>query len=335
MPKVRIADICNATGLSRSTVDRALNERGQVHKRTVETIRRAILELSAPRVDAAPKPVRPVDVLLRLDEGMAHQMKTTFSEVKGPGDRYFDLYQLDEAAILRQLRTVCGDTGRAAILTVKNTDRIRSLLSKAREAGKIVIAMISDLDAGARDGFVGIDNTAAGSTAAYLVAQALGTRPATVGVALGDHAFECHDDREIGFRSALREIAPRIVLAAEAKGEDNAEKTYHAIRRMLEAHPGMGAIYNVSGGNTGLARALRELGSDQDVVVVIHELNYVSIPILMDGTINYILSQDPHSLLSNALKMARGLRAEIKSWKQVDFGVYTRFNLPGYSNGIG
>jgi LacI family transcriptional regulator len=331
MKKVRIIDICNATGLSRSTVDRALNQRGQVHPRTAETVRRAIRELSKNSAGIDPGPQKPVDVLLRLGSGMVRQMTQTFDGIKGPEDRFFDLFQMNEETVLRQLRDVCSDTSRAAVVTVKNTDRVRSILSKARRAGKTIIAMISELDSESRDGFVGIDNKAAGGTAAYLISQALGNRPTTVGVAVGDHAFSCHEDREIGFRSALREIAPKTVLAAEAKGEDNAEKTYHAIRRMLEAHPGMGAIYNVSGGNAGLARALRELGSDQDVVVVNHELTFISVPILKDGTLNYVLSQDPGALLSSAMRMARRPRPEIRPWTQIDFGVYTRFNLPGYA----
>ncbi|MCO6385352.1 LacI family DNA-binding transcriptional regulator [Oceanicola sp. 502str15] len=332
--KVRITDICNATGLSRSTVDRAINGRGQVHPRTVEHIRNALRVLSDMPVDARPEDAPPVDVLLRLGKGMAFQMKQVFDRLRNPTDRYFDLFQLNEETILRQLQEVCADTSRAAIVTVKDTDRVHSVLSSARRAGKRIIALISDLEQECRNGFVGIDNKAAGSTAAYMIAQALGNRPATVGVAVGDHAFRCHEDREIGFRSTLREIAPRVILAAEAKGEDNPEKTYHAIRRMLEAHPGMGAIYNVSGGNAGLARALRELGIDQDMVVILHELTSVTVPILIDGTLNYSISQDPTALMSCAIQMARSPLLEGDPSKQVDFGVFTRFNLPAYAKGL-
>jgi LacI family transcriptional regulator len=332
--KVRITDICNATGLSRSTVDRAINGRGQVHPRTAERIRNALRALSALPETPNPGAAPPVDVLLRLGKGMAFQMKQTFDKLKNPSDRYFDLFQLNEETIIRHLRDVCADTGRAAIVTVKDTDRIRSVLSNARRAGKRIVALIADLEQDCRDGFVGIDNKAAGATAAYLIAQALGNRPATVGVAVGDHAFRCHEDREIGFRSTLREIAPRIILAAEAKGEDNADRTYHAIRRMLEAHPGMGAIYNVSGGNAGLTRALRELELDQHVMVILHELTSVTVPILIDGTLNYTISQDPFVLMSSGLQMARSAWPESESSKQIDFGVYTRFNLPSYARGL-
>lgn len=334
MHKVRIADICRTTGLSRSTVDRAINGRGQVHPRTLETIRRAIHHLSEQERQTPADPGAPVDVLLRLGIGMMRQMKETFERLKGPSDRYYDLYQLNEDTILRQLREVCSDTNRAAIVAVKDTDRIRSVLAKSRKAGKRIVALISELGADTRDAFVGIDNKAAGATAAYMITQAIGDRPAAVGVVVGDNDFRCHEDREIGFRTTLREIGRRVVLAGEAKGEDNPERTYFAVRKMLETHPSIGAIYNVSGGNDGLARAIRELGREQDVIVVTHELTHVSVPLLYENVLNFTFSQDPLVLLSEAMNIARTSELGSDSRRHVDFGVFTRYNLPAYARDL-
>lgn len=334
MQKIRISDICLATGLSRSTVDRALNGRGQVHARTIETIQRTVLHLSGEERETARETHIPVDVLLRLGSGMMRQMKLAFDSVKRPADRFHDLCQLNEETVLRELREVCADTKRAAIVAVKDTDRIRSLLARSRKAGKRIVAFISELGADARDGFVGIDNKAAGATAAYLITEAIGDRPATVGVVVGDNAFRCHEDREIGFRTTLREIGRRVVLAGEARGEDNADRTYHAVRRMLDAHPGIGAIYNVSGGNLGLVRALKELGREQDIMVISHELTNISVPLLYESSLNFMFSQDPMTLLSEGMDMARSPQLLNDSRKNVDFGIYTRYNLPNYARSI-
>ncbi|MFV0245122.1 MAG: substrate-binding domain-containing protein [Qingshengfaniella sp.] len=332
MQKIRITDICHATGLSRSTIDRALNGRGNVHPRTARLIQRAIRHLaqpSAPRPPEAAGP--PVDVLYRLGTGMSAQMQQMFTRLKGPDDRLIDLFQMNEESILRELRMVCADRERALVVTVQDTTRIRQVLTWARKAGKRIVAMISDLERPTRDHFLGIDNKSAGATAAHLVAQRLGDRPATVGVIVGDAAFRCHEDREIGFRTNLREVASKAVVAAEARGEDNPDKTYFAILKMLEAHPGIGAIYNVGGGNTGLARALTEAGLARDVLVITHELTHVSVPLLIEGTLDYALSQDPEVLLDRALQLARAPDPTQAFDGPIDFGIFTRFNLPSYT----
>ena len=335
MAKVRIADIVRATGLSRATVDRVLNARGRVHSRTVEAVERAMKQLSNRNVVIRDDNDVPIDILMRLGSGMARQMRETFEFVRGPNDRYFDLFEEDEEGVLRHLRAICSDTTRAAIVCVKDTDRVRATLIKARNSGKKIVAAISDLAPEARDSFVGIDNKAAGSTAVALITQAIGDRPATVGVVVGDSAFACHEEREISFRTTLRQTSRKVVLAAEAIGNDNAELTYRGVRKMLEAHPGIGAIYNCSGGNGGLARALMEMERDQDVLWIAHEITFVSVPLLMNGTMNFVLSQNPTELLETAMKAARlprGAAADARSL--IDFGVYTKFNLPSYGRDL-
>jgi len=265
---------------------------------------------------------------------MARQMRETFDTVRGRDDRFFDLFQKDEDSVLKVLRSICSDTKRAAVVTLKDTDRTRAMLVRARQSGKRIIATIADLAEDARDCFVGIDNKAAGATAAYLIATALGDRPATVGVVVGDHAYRCHEDREIGFRTALRQISRRAILAAETQGEDNAEKTYNGVLQMLKAHPGIGAIYNVGGGNPGLARALAEMDREQDVLVVAHEITFVSVPLLANGTMNYVLSQNPAELLSTAIGRARGSKQPADTNYLIDFGVYTKYNLPAYGRAL-
>ena len=334
MQKVRISDICTETGLSRSTVDRALNGRGKVHPRTAATIQETVQQLSRTAGAIHTNHAMPVDVLLRLGSGMTRQMKRTFEAIKGPKDRYFDLFQLNEETVLRQLTEICSDRERAAVVTVKDTERIRSLLTKARQSGKRIIALISELGPDACDGYIGIDNKSAGAAAAYLVVQAIGDRPSTVGIVVGDHSFRCHEDREIGFRASLREIGRRVVLAGEARGEDNAERTYLGVLRMLETHPGISAIYNVSGGNQGLVRALREVKRDQDIIAMCHELTDVSVPLLHDNSLNFIFSQDPYTLLTEALKMARATTAPGDVRAHIDFGFYTRYNLPRYARDL-
>lgn len=324
-----IADIMRESGLSRATVGRALNGREGVHPRTKALVDRALSRLMA---DEGPQALRPtIDFALRLDLGMMAEMREAAVRLGERPHRFIDLHQQSDHAVLGVVRELCEDLSRPLVLTVKNTPQIVAELARARRRGKVVIALIADLASEARDAFVGIDNRAAGATAACLVGRALGDRPTTVGVVLGDHMYRCHEDREIGFRATLRSHFPRIVVAGEAVGQDSPLVTRAAVRKLLADHPGIAALYNMSGGNQGLAEAVAEVGRTGDVLVVSHEVNALTVPLLRSGRLAYLIAQDPRDLLVEAAAQVDALRSERRVPETlVNFGVHTIFNVPNY-----
>jgi len=329
MRRVTVADIMRETGLSRATVDRALNGRGRVHDRTRLVVKETLRRLSSPGADPAARPVQ-ADIALRVGRGMMGQLRAAWA-ASGAKGAFHDLHLADDASVLRAVENLCKDASRPLIVTIKSSDRITTLLSAARARGKRVVAVISDLAPSARDAFVGLDDRAVGQTAAFLIGRMLGDRPTPVGVVLGSPAFRCHEDREIGFRTGLRANFPKVVISGEVQGEDSAELTRAAVTRLLRDHPALGALYNVGGGNLGLVEALRAAGRAQDMLVVGHEVNPVTAPLLRAGEIDFALAGDPRKLLSTALALAgESEPAKQGAERLLDFGVYTRFNLPTF-----
>lgn len=327
MRRVSIAEIMKHTGLSRATVDRVLNRRGRVHRRTRELVEDTLKRLRA-GAPIAPRPQPKADLVLRVGRGMMDQMRAAWDRAGAIGT-FNDLYQADEAEMVSAIRSLAANTASALIITAKNTDRIAEALRAARSRGKRVIAILSDLAQDARDCYVGIDDRAAGQTAAFLVGRTLGDRPAPVGVVLGDLAFRCHEDREIGFRTGLRANFPKMAIAGEALGEDNPALTRDAVAKLLRDQPGLAAIYNVGGGNAGIVEALRRSGRDGDVLLVGHEVNGVTMPLMKDGIMDYAIAADVERILHEALQAAAAESlAGRRESALLDFAVYTRFNLP-------
>lgn len=327
MPRVRIADLVRETGLSRSTVDRALNRRGSVHPRTRALVEDAWRRLARPAA-AADQPRPPVDLVLRVGRGMLRQLERAW-QGGGFEGTFHDLHGAGDGLVLERVRQLCEAVERPLVVTAKNTDALVETLRAARARGKRVVALVSDLSPEARDAFVGIDDRAAGRTAAYLVGRMLGDRPARVGVVVGDPAFRCHEDREIGFRTALRAHFPKLVLAGEAQGEDRAETTRSAVAAMLAREPDLAAIYNVGGGNAGLAEALRASGRAGRILVVAHEVNASTLPLLREGLLAFALAADPAVQLAEAVRLATAPASEApRTVRLLDFAVYTPFNPP-------
>lgn len=333
MSRPTIDDIVRESGVSRATVDRALNNRPGVHPRTRAAVERALAKLASQQEPTSELPE--IDFALRLGTGLIAQVKQLASCL---GDRrhvIHDMHQQSDAVVLARIRTLCEDIGRPLVVTVKETAQVVVELARARRRGKVVVAMVSDLASEARDAFVGIDNRAAGETASVLIGRALGDRPTTVGLVLGDHAYRCHQDREIGFRHGLRTNFPRIALAGEAISHDNPDIARAAVLKLLADHPGIGAIYNAGSGKEGVAAAIAEAGRTHDILAITHEVNHVTVPLVMDGRIDYLLSQDPAELLREAVRQVDTPRSErLASEVFIDFGVYTRCNIPSYGRGL-
>jgi LacI family transcriptional regulator len=329
MRRVTVADIMRETGLSRATVDRVLNNRGHVHDRTRAVVDEAFRQLSMPGAPVPPGPLV-ADVALRVGRGMMAQVRAAWTQCGAEG-AFHDLHMADDAAVLRCVEGLCKDVSRPLILTAKTSDRLNAVLAGARARGKRIIAMVSDLAPSARDAFVGLDDRAAGQTAAFLIGRMLGDRPTTVGVVLGSPAFRCHEDREIGFRTGLRAHFPKVIISGEAQGEDSADLTRRAVADLLARHPALGAIYNVGGGNAGMIEALRSLGRVTDMLVIGHEVNPVTQPLLQSGAMDFAISGNPSEMLAAALRLAGAMAPSQGSPANLcSFGIYTRFNLPGF-----
>lgn len=335
--RVSVKDVIALTGLSRATVDRALNGRSGVRPRTRDIVREAYARLRSGADSNArfgPSKIStgcaPTDMVLRLGRGLTEQMIASCG-LRGQPIQISDMYQEDNDAILEKVAHLCRDSERPLILAAKNNDRLCEELIAARRHGKRIVTLISDLDPGARDAFIGIDNRMAGQTAALLIGRLVGGRPSKVGLIVGDYAFRCHEDREIGFRAYLRTTFPDVVVADVARGEDSPQQTHQAIMGLFSSHPDIAAIYNLAGGNVGLASALTELGRAREVIVITHEANRITIPLLKSGTVDFVIAQDARDLFDAALRAANGLANSASQQSLIDFGIYSRFNIPAFS----
>jgi LacI family transcriptional regulator len=183
-------------------------------------------------------------------------------------------------------------------LVSKNIEPIKSALRQLRDTGKNVVALVSELDAAVRDAYVGIDNRAAGQLAAFILGRCLErVAEAKVAVVVGYFSYLCQEDREIGFRSLLRQRFPQIEIVEVIKGDDTREGTYAAALRRLKKRRDIAGIYNVAGGNFGLARAIDEAGLDRRPLYITHEVNEVTEPLLRTGVIDFLISQNVESLV--------------------------------------
>lgn len=84
------------------------------------------------------------------------------------------------------------------ILKAPDRPEIGEAVSRLVARGVPVVTLVTDLPDSPRSAYIGMDNRAAGATAAYLIGQWLGSRDGEVLVTLSSSFFRGEEEREIG-----------------------------------------------------------------------------------------------------------------------------------------
>jgi LacI family transcriptional regulator, galactose operon repressor len=322
-------------------VDRVLHGRAGVHPRTRDKVNQALAQLEAEYEHRAVKsfgassasqaPQR-LGFIIQAGQAFTESFLRAI-EKQRDGNRAWEIEGMGAASDDAVVEAIKGWTGGVDGLAVvcKNIPPITDELKRLREAGKRVMALVSDLELSARSAYLGIDNRAAGNVAAYLMGRHLeGRSGAQVAVVVGSFSYRCHEDREIGFRSIMRQQFESVEVLEVIKGEDSDEATYDAARKLLQAKPNILGVYNVAGGNRGLAQALAELQHPYRPVYITHELNRVTEPLLRTQQIDYLIVQDLDEMVRRATQFMREVPSDDRgshTLEHIRFRLLTQFNI--------
>ena len=90
---------------------------------------------------------------------------------------------------------------------------------------------------------------------------------------------------------------------------DDVERAYAEAVSLLDAYPDLAAIYNIGAGSSGIARALKERGRERDVTFIAHEISAENRLLLLDGTLDAVIDQNPRVEAREALNILEQRRA--------------------------
>lgn len=238
---------------------------------------------------------------------------------------------LSPEATADRLLQLGRDVDAIAVVTVDHP-RITEAIDRLKANRVPVVAVISDLTAPARAGYVGLDNWKVGATAGWAMAK-LCKRPGKIAVFVGNHRYLCQDMNEIRFRSYLRERATEFqVLDAITTFEDS-KYSYQSTLDLLHRTPDLVGIFIAGGGKTGILRGLREdtSGLAKTLRVVGLDLTPEARSGLLDGVIDIILAHPIKLLAETTVDLLVSVTAEETNGAPVQrllpFEIYTPENL--------
>jgi LacI family transcriptional regulator len=321
--RATLIDVAREAGFSSATVDRVLNGRPGVRGRT-----RAIVLDTAQRLGYVPESAgMPVDGKLASDT-----VRLDFVLPAGTNAFMQKLHrQIEEQAALRpeidarvlavpdfnpdnlasHLADLRGRTQGIGVIALDHP-AVREAIRALCADGVKVVTIASDILHVPRVAYVGIDNRAAGRLAGYLAGRFMGAgRAGKVALLAGSLSYRGHEEREMGFRHILAEENPGLEIVELREMGDDTERAYSEAKALLERHPDLSAIYNIGAGSPGIARALRECGRARSVVFLGHEVTDETKPLLLDGTLDAVIDQNPRvearEALNALIQSIRGL----------------------------
>lgn len=341
MARPTVYDIAAAAGVSVATVDRVLNRRPGVRAHTIERVEAAIVKLNYVRDIAATNLAkqRTYSLTFIVPEGPNAFMRQLESEIRQAMDRsraerteikLVTVPAFNSAALTKALNEidvthVCG----AAFVAIESPD-VHAAVDRLKKTGLHLVTLVSDLPTSRRDHYAGIDNVAAGRTAASLLGRFLCGRTGKVAVVAGSMIVRDHVERKLGFDQVMRFEFPKLEVLPPLEGLDNGDLVEGILTKCLNEHPDIIGIYSLGAGNRGVIAALKKLNLAGKLRVIAHEATKHARDALVDGTFDALLNQNSGHEVRSAIRVLKACadgEKPVEGQERIRIDVFLRDNL--------
>lgn len=339
---VTIQQIAEHAGVSRGTVDRALNNRGRINPEVAEQIRQIADELGY-----VPKNRRrPVSQKGKIKIGVVTQLAgSSFMlevnrgilqaaqelEEKGIEVIVKEGFSVDEEEQLSAIDLLVRQGIKGLAVMPVDCEGIRVKLNWLIEEKKIpVVTFNSDLVGTKRSCYVGMDNQKSGRTAAGLLGMLTGGTGKIL-VITGFFSNHVNNERVNGFVEELKDSYPNLELAGVQGSFDDAEEVDKIIRNTMLSVPGINGIFVASGGQEGIGKAYEALKLERRPFTVIYDLTPNNRKALKEDVADFLIDQEayvqgykPPLILADILQKGKQVEEE---FQYTDINIKMKYNI--------
>jgi LacI family transcriptional regulator len=338
----RLNEIAAAAGVSLSTVDRVLNERGGVSDAKRKKVIEAARAMGSRRHLPPPtKGTLHFDVLLTQDHtehyGRVERALRQYGALLAPRVAVHRSVWLerDHQKMLAFIRKPGHRRHGLLVVIAQDAPDITSALSEATAAG-VPTVLLSSIAASDRYVYVGIDNHAAGRTAAVLMGPRL-SRPGRVALLSGSLTYLAHRERVAGFLEVMRERWPQFEIVGPLEIHDRVDLAQSTMRGVMDAPGDLVGVYGTCAASEGIRAALATRSSQAPSVTWIgHEATAEHEALVRSGMLSMVIDQDADAQVQAALQELLFANGDISMPPRRDqrFHIVTGENWPNHPEGI-
>jgi LacI family transcriptional regulator len=293
-----LKDIAHQAGTSLATVDRVLNQRSGVRQHTIRRVEQALQELDRQKSQVGLSGRKfLIDVVMQTPERFSLLVRQALEQAMPTlhpaifRARYHLGENMPVAQLVAMLEKIGAQGSHGVLLKAPDVPEIVLAVARLQQKGIPVITMVTDLPTSARRAYVGMDNRAAGQTAAYLMGQWLGRRTTGVLISISSNRFRGEEEREMGFRHAVRARYEQIRIHEVSEGFGLHKATVALVCAQLVQEPGIEAVYSIGGANLAIKEAFDQLKRPCQVFIA-HDLDADNLKLLRAGTLSVVLHHD-------------------------------------------
>jgi LacI family transcriptional regulator, galactose operon repressor len=297
---VGVQNVADALGISRGTVDRALNGRRGVNPETKLRVLRVAQKLGY-RPNLAARYLsssKPITIGLAIPREVAY----FYDEVR---DGIFEAASIFEplgVKILHRpykcfgqheieaIRDVLREEISGLVISPAYPNRLLPCIEEAARRNVPVVCVATDAPGTKRLTSISVDPLVSGALAGELMGYFLPDN-AEVIVFIGMHATVDHEQKLQSFRTSFRSFCPKGKIEAVVEAHDDATEAYRKSRSVLEQHPAVKGIYVATANSMPVIRAMEELGRTHKIKVITTDLFPAMFPHLRSGTIAATIHQ--------------------------------------------
>ena len=309
-------DLANHLGMSRSTVDRVLNGRPGVRKATVDAVNKAIEELGFVRnVSAANLAKQRIyrlvfllpkvggDFVAEIESQILRLSKAVRSE--DVDLKFRQVIETDQLQTVQLLSKLSPKTIDGIAILAPETPQIRDALVRVEERGIHVVRIVSGRSDADSSNFVGIDNVAAGKTAARLLGGFSKANEGRIAVVTDSMTSSDSAERRLGFDMALAEMHPNLSVLPTVETRGDRPRTKRILATQFSNFPDIQGVYVMASEAAFALEALDELDRFSGLTVVAHERTPVSLRYLSSRKVSALIVQDPGHIVRSAVRILR------------------------------
>lgn len=303
---VTLQKIAEQAGVSRGTVDRALNNRGRIKPEVEERIKQIAKDLGyqpsrAGRALAMAKRKIKIGFIIQsaqtpfmqlVKEGAVEAKRE--AESMGGSVRIEEIEDVNAGALIELMEEMrqAGTQG-IALLPSEDMLLLQTIDQFAEEYEIPIVTFNADVPGTKRKCFVGQNAKRSGAAAAGLMAEMTGGR-GDVAVVSGHASNPALKDRIQGFQQEVEHSYPNMNIVDVRYSYDDDWIAEKIMEEELQQHPSLKGVYITGHGKEGICKAIEKAGRKGSLKVVGHDFLEANLNYLKKGEINFLIGQEAH-----------------------------------------